>query len=108
MPPEPLLPSLLHAPPTSREPFIPIPVCYSGQLGQCGQPVQGQEVSKRLLSLKQGAYSVADFAINFRIWASETGWDVAALQGVFLQGLEENIQDELAARDDASSLEQLI
>lgn len=72
------------------------------------QPVRGKEISKRLLSLKQGANSVADFAVNFRILAAGTGWDEAALQGVFSQGLAENIQDELAAWDDTTSLEELV
>lgn len=51
---------------------------------------------------------MADFAVNFRILAAGTGWDEAALQGVFSQGLAENIKDELAAWDNTTSPEELI
>uniref|UniRef100_A0A8C6U8R8 Retrotransposon gag domain-containing protein n=1 Tax=Neogobius melanostomus TaxID=47308 RepID=A0A8C6U8R8_9GOBI len=71
-------------------------------------PVRGKEAAKRLLALHQGASSVAQYAIDFRILAAESGWDDAALQGVFMRGLAENIKDELAARDETESLEELI
>lgn len=32
-------------------------------------------VSSKLLSLRQGAGSVADYSIQFRILAAESGWD---------------------------------
>ncbi|KAK0133437.1 Retrotransposon-like protein 1 [Merluccius polli] len=135
-----------------REPFIPTPLRYSGELGRCRQflhqcdlvfeqqpltyagdrtktayvmsllsgqasdwavaisfnrptlagsysefidnmrgvfdhPVQGKEASSRLLSLRQGADSVSQFALNFRILAVESGWDNTALQSVFLRGI---------------------
>lgn len=42
--------------------------------------------------------------------AAESGWNESALQGVFLKGLsdEDQMKDELAARDETSSLEELI
>lgn len=40
--------------------------------------------------------------------AAECGWDQAVLQGVFLKKLSEEIKDELAARDETTSLEELI
>ena len=46
-------------------------------------PVRGKEASSRLLSLRQGSDSVAQFALNFRILAAESGWDETALQSVF-------------------------
>lgn len=62
--------------------------------------MQGKEASKWLFLLKQGGNPIADFAVSFRILAAETGWEEAALQGVFSWGLAENIQGELAIRDD--------
>ena len=162
--PPPLLP---------REPFIPIPARYTGDLGTCSQflhqcslvfsqqpatyatdqskiafikslvsdkasawslaisqnnpslcsdfkaftsemlrvfdhPVKGKEAVSQLLSLNQGRNSVSQYALDFRILAAECGWDQAALQGVFLKGLSEEIQDELATRDETTSLEGLI
>jgi hypothetical protein len=156
-----------------REPFIPTPVRYSGELGRCRQflhqctlvfeqqplsyasdrtktafmmsllsdqaadwavansinrpslalsyadfvnemrrvfdhPVRGKEASSRLLSLRQGSDSVAQFALSFRILAAESGWDETALQSVFLRGLTDRVRDELAVRDETNSLDELI
>ena len=71
-------------------------------------PVRGKEASSRLLSLRQGSDSVAQFASNFRILAAESGWDEMALQSVFVRGLTDRIRDELAVRDETSSLDELI
>lgn len=160
-----------HAQP--REPFIPTPARYSGEIGICGQflhqcqlvfdqqpltystekakvafimsllsgkasawavalvnssspvcntldsfakemrkvfdhPLQSKEASSRLLSLRQGTGSVTSYSIDFRILAAETGWDEKALQGVFFRGLSEEIKDQLAARDETKTLEELI
>ena len=71
-------------------------------------PVRGREASQRLLSLRQGSASVAEYAVDFRILAAECGWDDAALQGVFFFGLSEKMKDELATRYDTNTLEELI
>ncbi|KAF7640739.1 hypothetical protein LDENG_00018860, partial [Lucifuga dentata] len=71
-------------------------------------PVQGKDAAKRLLSLRQGSRSVAEYSIDFRVLAAESGWNEEALQGAYLQGLTEKIKDELAARDDTNSLDSLI
>lgn len=160
-------------PAVPREPFIPTPARFSGEIGLCGQflhqcmlvfdqqpltystdkakvafimsllsgkasawavalvnsrspvcntldtfanemrrvfdhPLQSKEASSRLLSLRQGNSSVSSYSIDFRILAAETGWDERALQGVFFRGLSEEIKDQLAARDETSTLEELI
>ena len=169
--PPPALPSSPSA--HSREPFIPTPVRYSGDLGSCKQflhqcslvfdqqpltyssdqsriafvrsllseraaawsvaishspspicdsfqffsaeilrvfdhPLRSKEASSRLLSLRQGGDSVANHSIDFRILAIESGWDERALQGVFIRGLKEELRDELAVRDETTSLDELI
>lgn len=71
-------------------------------------PRQGQEAAKRLFSLVQGSRSVADFSIDFRIAASESGWGELELRGVFLRSLSSELRDELASRDEPDSLESLI
>lgn len=71
-------------------------------------PIQGQEAAKRLFSLSQGSQSAADFSIEFRIAASESGWGEQELKGVFVRSLSEQLKDELASRDEPSSLEDLI
>ena len=71
-------------------------------------PLKGKEAANRLLSLRQGSSSVAQYAIDFRILAAESGWDDTALQGVFMKGLNDRVKDELATRDETNSLEELI
>ena len=71
-------------------------------------PLQGQEASKRLFSLFPGARSVAEFSIDFRIAASESGWGELELRGMFLRSLSSELKDELATRDEPDSLESLI
>lgn len=71
-------------------------------------PVQGKEASRRLLVLHQKSSSVASYAFDFCILVAESSWGGVALQAVFLQGLSEEIKDELAVRDETSSLEGLI
>lgn len=65
-------------------------------------------MSSRLCSLKQGTLSVAEYSVEFRTVAAETGWNNVALQGQFLQGLDDSIRDELAARDEPEILDDLI
>lgn len=71
-------------------------------------PVKGKEASKRLLSLNQGARSVAEYSVEFRTLAAEAGWDESALQSVFLNGLSEQLKDEMALRDDSDDLDSLV
>lgn len=71
-------------------------------------PVQGKEASKRLLCLNQGAHSVAEYSVEFRTLAAEAGWDDSALQTVFINGLSEQLKDELALKDEATDLDSLI
>lgn len=71
-------------------------------------PVQGKEAAKRLLSIHQGTRSVAEFSVEFRTLAAEAGWDNVALQSVFVNGLSEQLKDELALKDDEDNLDSLI
>lgn len=71
-------------------------------------PVRGQDAAHRLLQIRQGARSVAEYAVEFRSLAVESGWNKEALVPAFHRGLHEGIQDELAAREDIVDLEPLI
>ena len=46
--------------------------------------------------------------MTFQILAAESGWDESTLQAVFLKGLSGDIKDELAVRDEISSLRELM
>ena len=51
---------------------------------------------------------MAEYSIEFRILAVESGWGEIALQSIFSHGLSETIKDELAVRDETQSLKDLI
>ncbi|XP_029685730.1 uncharacterized protein [Takifugu rubripes] len=57
----------------------------------------------------QGSSSVMDYSICLCILATRSGWNDVALQGEgFIQGLAEELKDELAAREESGDLEILI
>ncbi|RXN12284.1 Retrotransposon-derived PEG10 [Labeo rohita] len=66
------------------------------------------EAGRRLLRLSQGSRSAAEFAIEFRTLATESGWDEHALRAIFHHALSPKLKDELAFRDSPSDLESLI
>ncbi|CAI5691324.1 unnamed protein product [Oreochromis niloticus] len=71
-------------------------------------PLRADEAARQLSALRQGHSSVAEFSIDFRVKAAETGWGDAALHGAFICGLSERLKDELATRDEPESFEELV
>lgn len=71
-------------------------------------PVQGKEAGKRMMTLRQGSMSAAEYSVEFRTLAAEAGWDDIALMSVFASGLNEQLKDELAVKDDFEDLDSLI
>ena len=71
-------------------------------------PAQGRDVATRLLNLRQGRGSVAEYTLEFRVLAAETAWPEDTLLPTFIHGLSEELKDELAAREVAGGLEAMI
>lgn len=71
-------------------------------------PIQGKDAGYRLLSIRQGTRRVTEYAIEFRTLAASSGWNDESLQGAFYAGLQDNIKDELSAREETSSLDQTV
>lgn len=71
-------------------------------------PVRDKDAAKHLLPLRQGSRSVAEFTIEFRTFAAESGWNDEALQGAFQNSLNDHIKDELVSREEPPDLDQLI
>ena len=69
-------------------------------------PSQGSDAAGRLHSLRQGARSVADYTLEFRTLAADSGWDDTALRSAYRRGLSEEIKD-LLVRDTPTSLNEL-
>uniref|UniRef100_A0A3B3HH37 CCHC-type domain-containing protein n=1 Tax=Oryzias latipes TaxID=8090 RepID=A0A3B3HH37_ORYLA len=68
----------------------------------------GTEAARALMRLGQGTRRVADYAIEFRTLGTESDWNPAALTNAFLEGLSEEMKDQLAPLEIPSSLEPLI
>ena len=66
------------------------------------------ESAHRLYTLRQGALSVAEYSIEFRILATESGWNDVALRRGFYEGLSESLKDVLMHHDPPESLEESV
>lgn len=62
----------------------------------------------KLLRLRQGRTSAAEYAATFRRLAILSGYEDAALKGIFREGLCDEIKDELATRDLPTDLSSFI
>ncbi|KAM9530504.1 uncharacterized protein ACWYII_042142 isoform 1-T5 [Salvelinus alpinus] len=67
-------------------------------------PPEGRKGGKRLFQLQQGAQTTVEYALTFRTVAASSGWNEIALR----TQLREEVQTELACRDDNISLDALI
>ncbi|KAK3507486.1 hypothetical protein QTP70_026910, partial [Hemibagrus guttatus] len=61
-------------------------------------PAGGKDVSTRLLQLSQGHRLAAEYAIEFRTLAAQSGWNDVALKAVFQRSLNIELQAELACK----------
>ena len=68
----------------------------------------GHEAARELLHMRQGRRSVSDYAIDFQTLATCTHWDADALFDTFLNGLSENIKDELVSHELPRTCEGLV
>ncbi|KAK3557809.1 hypothetical protein QTP86_002691 [Hemibagrus guttatus] len=61
-------------------------------------PAGGKDVSTHLLQLSQGRRLAAEYAIEFRTLAAQSGWNDVALKAVFQRSLNIELQAELACK----------
>lgn len=81
---------------------------FMGQLKKTFvHPVSEASIARKLLNLRQGRRSIADYLIDFRTAAAAAGWPDCALQAVYLQSLNETMKDQLAYRDEPATFEEL-
>lgn len=72
------------------------------------RPVPGRDAATRLTALRQRSQSVAEYVVEFHTVDIEAGCNDVELHGVFYQDFQEALKDELAMRDETSSLDQCI
>ncbi|KAI2644948.1 Transposon Tf2-6 polyprotein [Labeo rohita] len=66
------------------------------------------EAEEQIVSLHQGHRPAADYALEFRTLAAQSGWNDAPLKLHYRKGLNPDLQVELACRDESLSLSQYI
>lgn len=71
-------------------------------------PTSGKEPGKLLLSLRQGGSSAVDYTLSFRTLAAQTGWEEDPLKLLYCNGLNPDLQSELACQDEGKSLSQFM
>ena len=70
-------------------------------------PAVGLDAPSRLLVIRQGPRSVAQYTLEFRILAAESQWNDPALLSAYRRGLSDSVKD-LIVRDSPRTLNELI
>ena len=70
--------------------------------------MKGSEAATRVMNIKQGKKSVAEFAILFRSMATSTRWSDEPLMSLFVRSLSEPVRDALALVELPTSLNALV
>ncbi|KAI2644715.1 Retrotransposon-derived protein PEG10 [Labeo rohita] len=71
-------------------------------------PAGGRDISTQILHAKQGNRTAADYAIEFRTLAAQSGWNDVSLKAIFYNSLNIDLQTELACRRENSSFSELV
>ncbi|KAI2645046.1 Transposon Tf2-9 polyprotein [Labeo rohita] len=66
------------------------------------------EAGEQIVALRQGRRTAADYALEFRTLAAQSGWNDEPLKLHYRKGLNPDLQVELACRDEGLSLNQYI
>ncbi|KAI3358253.1 hypothetical protein L3Q82_003251 [Scortum barcoo] len=66
------------------------------------------EASRALFGLRQRSRRVIDYAIEFRTLAADSGWNFPAIKGAFINGLNDDIKDQLAPHETPAEFEGLV
>ena len=69
-------------------------------------PAHGADAAGRLHSFRQEIRGVAEYTLEFRTLATDSGWDDTALRSAYQRGLSEEIKD-LLVRDRPATLNDL-
>ncbi|KAL0148123.1 hypothetical protein M9458_056593 [Cirrhinus mrigala] len=71
-------------------------------------PAGGRDISTQLISIIQSNRTAAEYAIEFRTLAAQSGWNDIALKAIFYNSLNAELQTELACRREDSSFSELV
>ncbi len=68
----------------------------------------GKEAGEELIALRQGNHTAAEYTLDFRTLAAQTGWDNEPLRLFYRKGLNSDLQSELACREEGKTLEEFM
>lgn len=71
-------------------------------------PVSEDSAAQKLLALRQGRRSVAEYVVEFRTAAAAVDWPDSALRSIFLRSLNDQMRDQLAFHEETRSFEELL
>uniref|UniRef100_A0A4W5KFP9 CCHC-type domain-containing protein n=1 Tax=Hucho hucho TaxID=62062 RepID=A0A4W5KFP9_9TELE len=71
-------------------------------------PAGGQDVSTRIMNITQGNRTAAEYAIEFRTLAAQSGWNDIALKAMFHRSLNTELQTELACKGEDFSFSEFV
>ncbi|KAL0159211.1 hypothetical protein M9458_042936, partial [Cirrhinus mrigala] len=66
------------------------------------------DAGEQIMALRQGRRTAAEYALDFRTLAAQSGWNEGPLKLHYRKGLNSDLQVELACRDEGLSLSQFI
>ncbi|KAL0152021.1 hypothetical protein M9458_052666 [Cirrhinus mrigala] len=69
---------------------------------------ESSEAGEQIVALRQGRRPAADYALEFRTLAAQSGWNDGSLKLHYRKGLNQDLQVELACRDEGLTLNQYI
>ncbi len=71
-------------------------------------PAGGKDVSTQIMSITQGNRTAAEYAIEFRTLAAQSGWNDVSLKAMFHRSLNTELQTELACKGEDSSFAEFV
>uniref|UniRef100_A0A670JN84 CCHC-type domain-containing protein n=1 Tax=Podarcis muralis TaxID=64176 RepID=A0A670JN84_PODMU len=73
-----------------------------------GNPQKGSQANRAIWRLRQGKSTVAVYTTEFRLLAQDLTWNDSALRDQYLEGLSDEILDQLATMERPTTLDTLI
>ncbi|KAI2660547.1 Transposon Tf2-9 polyprotein [Labeo rohita] len=71
-------------------------------------PAGGRDISTQIIKLQQGDRTAAEYAIEFRTLATQSGWNDVSLTAMFYHSLNPALQTELACRREGLSFSDFV
>ncbi|KAL0173533.1 hypothetical protein M9458_029501, partial [Cirrhinus mrigala] len=91
------------------QPTFPSFAAFLQSFKEVFQPSPGSsEAGEQIMALRQGRRTAAEYALDFRTLAAQSGWNDGPLKLHYRKGLQPDLQVELACRDENLSLNQYI